>query len=65
VKLLIASHCNVNVCNKTGETALYHAAYDGHSECVKLLIDNHCYVNVSNSNANTAIIQAAHDGHSE
>jgi ankyrin repeat protein len=54
VKLLIDNHCDVNVRNSKGNTALILAAYNGHSECVKLLIDNHCDVNVGTGNGDTA-----------
>jgi ankyrin repeat protein len=63
VKLLIDNHCDVNVSNSNGSTALILAALNGHSECVKLLIDNHWDVNVSNSNGDTALKLAACNSH--
>jgi ankyrin repeat protein len=63
VKLLIDNHCDVNVRNSNGDTALILAAFNGHSECTKLLIDNHCDVNVKNIYGNTFLILGAEKGH--
>jgi ankyrin repeat protein len=58
MKLLIDNHCDVNVNDTDGDTALICAAFNGHSECVKLLIDNHCDANVRNSIGVTVLIFA-------
>jgi ankyrin repeat protein len=59
------SHCDVNVQNNTGDTALILAASNGHSECVKLLIDNYCDVNVINDFGDPALTLATSKNHSE
>jgi ankyrin repeat protein len=58
-KLLIDNHCDVNVRNSNGDTALILSVSFGDSEGMKLLFGNHCDPNVSNSNVNTALILAA------
>ena len=64
--LLIAAGADVNKANEDGETPLYRAIWDGHSECVKLLlaapgID----VNKADKDGRTPLYRAACDGHTE
>jgi ankyrin repeat protein len=65
VKLLIYNHCDINISNSNGDTALILAALNCRSVFVKLLIDNHCDVNMKNNFGSTALIRAAYNGHSE
>jgi ankyrin repeat protein len=62
VKLLIDNHCDVNVSNGGGNTALILSAFNGHLQCVKQLIDNHCDVNIRNNFWNISLILAAENG---
>ena len=39
MKLFLANHAPVETCNKNSETALHHAAKNGHVECINILLD--------------------------
>ena len=39
MKLFLQNHVPVETCNKNSETALHHAAKNGHVECVNMLLN--------------------------
>ncbi len=66
VRLLIAAGADVNTMDKYGDTPLFLALHNGHTECVKLLlaapgID----VNMADRDDRTPLFRAVMDGHTE
>lgn len=53
----------VNVSDRTGRTALHHAAFSGHCELVELLIKNGASVNAFDKRDRRALHWAAYMGH--
>ncbi|MES2662602.1 MAG: ankyrin repeat domain-containing protein [Pseudomonadota bacterium] len=54
---------DINATGKYGETALCHAAANGHSEIVLVLIENHADIDHATLNGLTPLLLAAAEGH--
>ncbi len=65
IQKLIDAGIDVEVKDKTGNTALMHAAYAGHAEIVKALIAAGASINAKNHSDRTALMYATSKGHIE
>ena len=65
VKYLIEQcHCDVNIQDEDGGTALHYACVTGHLNIVKYLVEEcHCDVDIQSEKGRTALIFACENGH--
>jgi serine/threonine-protein phosphatase 6 regulatory ankyrin repeat subunit B len=63
VKKLIGETADLNAINSSGRTALFEAAWGGHTDIVKLLIEKGANVNSVDNAGYTAVMRAAEEGH--
>ena len=60
--LLGRKDIDVNLCNRSGNSALMVAVQNGYSETAKLLLDHGAQPNLTNSNGDTALMMASRSG---
>ena len=63
--LLGRKDTDVNLCNRSGSSALMVAVQNGYSETAKLLLDHGAQPNLQNSNGDTALMMASQGGHTK
>ncbi len=65
VQLLLGKAADVNLQNKSGETALFEASQKGYKEIVEILVQGGADVNLQNTSGETALFEASRRGYKE
>merc|ERR1711974_547193 len=61
----MAAHASIDAANQKGDTALMHAAQNGHLECVGTLLSAGAWAEAVAKNGRTALSLVEADGHVE